>query len=435
MRHQTETLDRIAGSAVVERLTALHPKLIDLSTGRIERLLRRLGDPHLGLNRVIHVAGTNGKGSTVAMLRAGLEAAGLSVNVYTSPHLVRFTERVRRGGQEISEDALLSVLERCENANDGAQITFFEILTAAAFLAFADQPADANLIEVGLGGRYDATNVFPAPALSVITPVSIDHVDFLGDELGQIAWEKAGILKHGRPGVIAPQHPTALQTIQATATDVGAALAIGDQDWSIAASGDGLRFQDSWNGQAFKLPRPALQGDWQIVNAGTALAALNRLEGVALTEQVAASALLNAHWPGRLQRLRTGPLVEAAAPRALWLDGGHNPGAGEALADTLRYWPKAPRLIVGMLATKDAAGYLAPLAQIADRIEVVDVPGAGKPMPAALLVEAAHSVGLAATPHTSLAAAVDAVLQETDEGPLLIAGTLHLAGHVLQSHA
>ncbi|MEQ9122775.1 MAG: Mur ligase family protein, partial [Alphaproteobacteria bacterium] len=219
--------DRVAGSAVVERLTALHPKLIDLSTERIERLLHALGDPHLALPRVIHVAGTNGKGSTVAFLRAGLEAAGLRVNVYTSPHLVRFTERVRLAGREITEDELLAVLERCEQANARQAITFFEILTAAAFLAFAETPADATVVEVGLGGRYDATNVFPAPAMSAIASVSVDHVEFLGADLARIAWEKAGVLKPGRPAVVAPQTEAAATAIREVAKETGAHVAWG----------------------------------------------------------------------------------------------------------------------------------------------------------------------------------------------------------------
>jgi len=432
VRHSPEPLDRVAGSGVVERLTALHPKLIDLSTDRIERLLHRLGDPHLRLQRVVHVAGTNGKGSTVAFMRAGLEAAGLSVNVYTSPHLVRFTERVRIAGQEIGEEALLSALERCETANDGAQITFFEMLTAAAFLAFSDRPADATLVEVGLGGRFDATNVFPAPAVSVVTPVSIDHVDFLGDDIARIAWEKAGVIKPGRPAVIAPQTPAAMATIQATADEVGAVLAVGGRDWQAAAIGDALRFRDG--ALDYTLPRPTLVGDWQITNAGTALAALNRLPDVDLTREVAATAMRQARWPGRLQRLTEGPIARALAPRALWLDGGHNPGAGAALAETLKSWPKTPRLIVGMLATKDAAGYLEPLRSVTDRIETVVVPGAGKPLSPEALADVARSVGFAATPHPSLAAAVKAVAAEVGDAPTLIAGSLHLAGYVLQEN-
>ncbi len=425
--------DRVAGSAVVERLTELHPKRIDLSTERIERLLRRLGAPHLGLPRVIHVAGTNGKGSTVAFLRAGLEAAGLKVNVYTSPHLVRFTERIRLGGQEITEGQLLETLERCEAVNAGAAITFFEILTAAAFLAFAEHPADATLVEVGLGGRYDATNVFPAPAVAAISSVSIDHVDFLGSDLARIAWEKAGVLKSGRPAVVAPQTATALAAIRAVALEIGANAAYGGEDWRAIDIPGGLRFEDGPT--AFDLPRPNLAGRWQTANAGLALAALNRLPDFALTEAVARAAVTSAEWPARLQRLTRGPLADAIAPEALWLDGGHNPGAAEALAATLADWPVPPRLIVGMLKTKDATAYMRALAPIAGRVETVAVPDSESTLSATALAEAARSAGLAATPHPCLAAAIAAIRARNESAPVLIVGSLHLAGHVLRNHS
>lgn len=424
--------DRVAGSAVVDRLTALHPKLIDLSTERIERLLRRLGDPHLTLPRVVHVAGTNGKGSTVAFMRAGLEAAGMKVHVFTSPHLVRFTERVRVAGEEITEDKLLAVLERCERVNAGAPITFFEILTAAAFLAFAETEADATLVEVGLGGRYDSTNVFPAPAATAITPVSIDHVDFLGDDLAKIAWEKAGILKAGRPAAIAPQKAEALATIRAVAAEVGAPLAIGDADWRSTATADGMRFED--DGLAFDLPAPALAGAWQIVNAGTALATLNRLDGVDLTYGLARAAVRGAHWQGRLQRLNKGPLAKMLGGRALWLDGGHNPAAAEALAAQLASWPKPPRIVLGMVKTKDAAAYLAALRPVADRIEAVPVPRAASPISAEELAAAARAAGMTAGAHPDLRSAIAAIKAEGGDAPVLIAGSLYLAGHVLERH-
>lgn len=432
MNAEPAAADSVAGSAVVERLTALHPKLIDLSTERIERLLHRLGDPHLALPRVIHVAGTNGKGSTTAFLRAGLEAAGLKVNVFTSPHLVRFTERIRLGGVEVTEAALLETLERCEVLNDGAQITFFEILTAAAFLAFAEHPADATIVEVGLGGRFDATNVFPAPAVAAISSVSIDHVDFLGPDLGRIAWEKAGVLKRDRPAVIAPQTPQALAAIEAVALEVGARAAYGDRDWRARDMGAGLRFEDG--DLALDLPRPGLAGHWQIANAGLALAALNRLPDFTLTEAIARGAVLGAVWPGRLQRLKRGPLVAASGRRALWLDGGHNPAAAAALAVTLADWPTPPRLIVGMLKTKDAAAYMRELAPVVGRVEAVAVPGAATTLDAKALVEAATAAGLAARPHADLAAAVAAIAGEAGDAPILIAGSLHLAGHVLRDH-
>jgi dihydrofolate synthase/folylpolyglutamate synthase len=417
----------VAGSAVVERLTALHPKLIDLSTERVERLLAALGDPHQSLKNVIHVAGTNGKGSTVAFMRAGLEAAGLSVNVYTSPHLVRFGERIRLRSDLVSETQLLAALERCEVANAGHAITFFEILTVAAFLLFADSDADANLIEVGLGGRYDATNVFKAPAATVITPVSIDHVDFLGPDVAKIAWEKAGILKQDRPATIAYQDAEALEVIQCVAVEVGAPLSIGGIDWRVQELPEGFRFECVET--SFDLPLPALAGLWQLQNAGLALATLNHLPGVTLTQAVAEATVTQVQWPARLHRLTHGPLVDAAGLSPLWLDGGHNTAAAKALAETIARWPTPPRLIIGMLKTKDAAAYIQAFGVKA--IEVVAIPGADASISAEALAAAAQSVGVAATTHSDLKSAVAAL---SDDAPILIAGSLYLAGVVLKEN-
>lgn len=424
----------IAHSGVLERLTALHPKLIDLKLDRVVRLLHRLGDPHLALTNVIHVSGTNGKGSTLAFIRAGLEAAGLSTNTYTSPHLVHFTERVRLADGPITETHLLDVLERCEQANGAEPITLFEITTAAAMLAFAENPADANLIEVGLGGRFDATNVFPAPAMTVITPVSLDHVDFLGHDVAKIAWEKAGILKNRRPGVVAGQSPEALTAIETVAAEVGAPIAVSGQDWRVEPAQDGadnpggFTFIDG--DTRFELPAPALAGAWQIGNAGAALAALNRLDGFDLTYEAARGAVLNVHWPARLQRLTCGPLVDALAGRALWLDGGHNAAAATALAETLATWPERPRLIVGMLATKDNATFFANLRAVADQVEIITGPGAAA-LPVDLLAEFARASGMAARTHSSLADGIAALAADGGSAPVLIVGSLYLAGAVL----
>lgn len=421
----------LAHSGVLDRLSALHPKLIDLKLDRVLRLLGRLGDPHLTLPNVIHVAGTNGKGSTVAFMRAGLEAAGLLVNTHTSPHLVNFTERVRLADGLILESELLDVLERCERANGDAPITLFEITAVATFLAFSEHPVDATLVEVGLGGRFDATNVFPAPALSVITPVSLDHVDFLGRDVGKIAWEKAGILKPGRPGVIAAQPAEAMQSIASYAAEVGAPLSVEGEDWSVEMLGEGFRFRDG--AKCFDLPLPALAGRWQIGNAGTALAALNRLSGFELTEEIASTAMGCVSWPGRLQHLKHGPLVEALAPRALWLDGGHNAAAAEALAETLTEWTEPPHLIVGMLSTKDNVAFFRNLRPITDHVAVIQAPGP-KALAAECLAEFAREAGLQATPYASLRAAVQALAAAGGTGPVLIAGSLYLAGQVLAEH-
>lgn len=423
--------DALVDSGVMERLSALHPKLIDLKLDRVLRLLQRLGDPHLSLPNVIHVAGTNGKGSTVAFIRAGLEAAGLRVNTHTSPHLVNYTERVRLADGPITEHRLLDVLERCEQANGDDPITLFEITTVAALQAFAENPADATLIEVGLGGRFDATNVFPSPAITAITPVSLDHVDFLGRDVAKIAWEKAGILKSGRPGVIAAQTPEAMQSIADVADDVGAPLAVCGDEWRTERTDSGFRYIDG--SLDYSLPLPALAGKWQIGNAGTALALLKRLDGFELTQEIAEAAMRNVSWPGRLQHLRRGPLVDRLCPRALWLDGGHNAAAAAALADTLADWPEPPRLIVGMLATKDNTAFFQNLRVIADRVDVIKGPGVSA-LQAEDLATFAQAAGLAATPHGSLEAAVEAIAAEGGTTTILIAGSLYLAGQVLAEH-
>ncbi|MGH7092130.1 MAG: bifunctional folylpolyglutamate synthase/dihydrofolate synthase, partial [Stellaceae bacterium] len=344
-----------AGSdRVLDRLTRLHPKKIDLSLGRIETLLAALGGPHLGLPPVIHVAGTKGKGSTVAILRACLEAAGYRVHAYISPHLVRFHERIRLAGTLIEEDALIALLEECERANGEAPITFFEITTAAAFLAFARTPADIALIEVGVGGRLDATNVVPRPAVAAITPVSIDHVAFLGDTLAAIAGEKAGILKPGVTGIVAPQPLEAESVIAARAAAIGAPLYRAGREWRCAASDHGMRYEGMrWR---LDLPPPSLLGAHQILNAGTALACLERLDGFSIRPAALATGLRHIDWPARLQLLQCGPLVDLLPPGGeLWLDGGHNPAAGEVLGPVLAGWRERPvDLVVGMLNTKDS---------------------------------------------------------------------------------
>ena len=291
-----------ASDRVLERLTALHPKSIDLTLDRVLRLLAALGHPERRLPQVVHVAGTNGKGSTIAMIRAGLEARGERVHVYTSPHLARFHERIRVAGELIDEDRLIALLERCEAANGGAPITFFEITTAAAFLAFAETPAAWCLLEVGLGGRLDATNVIPRPRLSIITPVSIDHQQYLGETLGEIAFEKAGILKRGAPCVLGPQPGPAWDVIVDQAAAVGAPLIAEGQDWQVWEEHGRLAFQDGRG--LLDLPRPALIGAHQATNAGAALAALRELGA---DEAACEAAVTRAEWPARMQRLRRGP--------------------------------------------------------------------------------------------------------------------------------
>ncbi len=412
---------------VLERLMSLHPKIIDLTLGRVERLLAALGHPERRLPPVIHVAGTNGKGSTVAMIRAGLEARGDRVHVYTSPHLARFHERIRVAGDLIDEDRLIALLERCEEANGGEPITFFEITTAAAFLAFAETPADHTLLEVGLGGRLDATNVIDAPRLCVITPVSLDHQQYLGDTVTAIAGEKAGILKPGVTCIVGPQSDEGLEAIGRRAAGIGSPLLVQGQDWQVWEEHGRLAFQDTAG--LVDLPLPTLIGAHQVENAGIALAVLRALGA---GETACAAALTRAEWPARLQRLRRGPLVDAANPAELWLDGGHNPAAGIALAEALgRLTARPLHLICGMLNTKDVSGFLRPLAAHAKHLHAVSIPGEAATLSADQTVAAARAVGLQAEPATSVMEAVTAIAATDPKARILICGSLYLAGRVL----
>jgi dihydrofolate synthase / folylpolyglutamate synthase len=421
----------LTSDRVLERLGRLHPKLIDLSLGRVERLLAALGDPQNRLPPIVHVAGTNGKGSTIATLRACLEAGGRRVHAYISPHLVRFHERIRLAGRLIDEDALLAVLEECEEANQGAPITYFEITTAAAFLAFARTPADIVLLETGLGGRLDATNVISRPAVTAITPISLDHQAFLGDTIAAIAGEKAGILKPSAPAVIGPQPPEAAAVFAARATVVGAPLLRFGQEWHCWPDGVGMRYEGPrWR---LDLPLPSLVGAHQVVNAATAIACLEQLTDFPIAQEAIAAGLRHIEWPARLQRLTHGPLV-AALPLGweLWLDGGHNPGAGEVLAEMAAAWQDRPLyLVVGMLNTKDASGFLAPLATRAAALGAVTIPHEANSLPAEAIAAAGRSDGLEVRTAASVLAALRGLIARHATGRILICGSLHLAGIVL----
>ncbi|AXC48581.1 bifunctional folylpolyglutamate synthase/dihydrofolate synthase [Paracoccus suum] len=409
---------------------SLHPKVIDLSLGRMQLLLEKLGHPERAIPPVIHIAGTNGKGSTQAMIRAGLEAAGLRVHAYTSPHLARFHERIRIAGHLIPEPDLAALLEEVEAANAGDPMTFFEITTATAFLAFSRNPADFTLLEVGLGGRLDATNVIDTPRLTVITPVSIDHTQYLGETLPEIAGEKAGILKRRVPCVVARQADAALEVIEARAARLMAPLSIAGQHWAAAREGDALIYQDERG--LMDLPRPSLPGPHQIDNAGTAIASLRAL-GFGAAE--ARAAVTGAEWPARMQRLTHGPLVEAAGTCELWLDGGHNPAGGAAIAATLAAMPARPtHLICGMLNTKDVTGYMRPLAAVAKSLTAVAIPGEPNTLPAEATAAAAAEVGLSARIAADVAEAVSSLAQAHPGARLLICGSLYLAGRVLRAN-
>jgi dihydrofolate synthase / folylpolyglutamate synthase len=416
---------------VLERLGRLHPKLIDLSLGRVERLLAAIGNPEDKLPPVVHVAGTNGKGSTLATLRACLEAGGYRVHAYTSPHLVRFHERIRLNSRLIEEEALIGLLEECERANGDVPITFFEITTAAAFLAFARVPADIVLLETGLGGRLDATNVIRRPAVTAITPISLDHQAFLGDTIADIAGEKAGILKPGVAAVIGPQPTEAETVIESRANKLDAPLFRWQSDWRCEAVGEGMRFSGrNWR---LDLPQPSLIGAHQIVNAGTAIACLEQLRDFPLRHEAVAQGLRHIEWPARLQRLARGPLVEMMPSGwELWLDGGHNPGAGAILANVVAGWRDRPLfLVVGMLNTKDAGGFLAPVAPYVQGLTGVTIPGEENPLSAETIVAAARSLGMTAATALSVDAALARFMLDFDCGRVLICGSLHFAGRVL----
>lgn len=420
-----------AGSdALLERMMTLHPKVIDLTLGRVHRLLAALGHPERRIPPVIHIAGTNGKGSTLAMIRAGLEATGAVTHAYTSPHLARFHERIRLAGELISEPALTALLDECVSVNGPEEITFFEITTCAAFLAFARTEADWTLLEVGLGGRLDATNVVETPRLTVITPVSLDHQAFLGDTVGAIAGEKAGIIKRGVPVIVGPQTEEGLAVIETRAARLGAPVLAHGQHWHAFEDRGRLVFQDE-NG-LLDLPLPNLPGPHQIQNAGAALMALRHL---GLGEEACVAAVTRAVWPARMQRLKTGPLVQSAPGVELWLDGGHNPAGGEAVAATLARMPRRDTyLICGMLNTKDVAGYMLPLAPHVRKLMAISIPGEKNTLPAEVTRDAARAAGIEAVTAPGVQQALDAIAATDPRARVLICGSLYLAGAVLREN-
>jgi dihydrofolate synthase/folylpolyglutamate synthase len=429
--------------SIVTRLTALHPKLIDLSLDRMWRLLAALGHPERGLPPVIHVAGTNGKGSTIAFMRAILEAAGLRVHVYTSPHLVRFNERFRLGaageGRLVSDRELAEALAVCERTNADAPITVFEITTAAGLLLFARHPADLLLLEVGLGGRLDATNVIERPLATVVTPVSLDHAEHLGDTLAQIAAEKAGIFKAGVPAVVAAQPREALAVLERQAARLKAPIRIAGEDWTATEERGRLVYQDS--GGLLDLPAPKLFGRHQFENAGVAIAALRAVDGLSLPAAAFETGIGKAEWPARMQRLSHGVLAALApAGSELWLDGGHNPDGGRAIANALADLEERVSrplvLIVGMLASKDCEGFLKNFTGLARRIVAVPIPQQENSLPPRAIVDIAWGVGLPAQEAGDIEAALTDIGWFDLPAPprILITGSLYLAGAVLAAN-
>jgi dihydrofolate synthase / folylpolyglutamate synthase len=419
---------RIEG--IVARLHGLHPRLIDLSLDRLLALLGKLGDPHLRLPPVFHVAGTNGKGSTCAFARAFAEAAGWRVHVYTSPHLVRWNERIRIAGNLVTDSALDEAMEYVEHVNAGAPITVFEVNTAVAFHLFASAPAELCILEVGLGGRGDATNVIDRPAACAITSISMDHRELLGDTLEAIASEKAGIIKPGAPVAIGAQSANVTRVLADTAERVGACTHLRGHDWHIDTHGGRFRYSDAVG--SLDLPLPSLPGRYQWDNAGIAIAAL-RASGLGLPDSAFIDGITRAEWPARLQRLYGRLHKMLPADWELWLDGGHNPGAGVVLADHLAEWTDRPtHLIVGMKQAKDSAEFLRPLIPHAATLWAVAEPGQHLALPVDAIIAA--SGGIARSGPTIIDA-LRAVATDTRPARVLICGSLYLAGEVIKQDA
>jgi dihydrofolate synthase/folylpolyglutamate synthase len=413
--------------AIIERLHALYPRMIDLSLDRLRRLLVDLGHPERKIAPVLHVAGTNGKGSTCAFMRAIGEAAGMRVHVYTSPHLVRFVERIRLAGTLVTDAVLADTLTEVEQVNAGQPITEFEILMAVSFLLFARAPADLCVLEVGLGGRGDATNVIDTAAASAIASISMDHREFLGDTIEKIAWEKAGIMKRGVPVVTGAQPPEVLEVFSRHAAEVGTTLLVRSRDWTIEPTADGLLYEDARGRIA--LPSPSLLGTHQHDNAGIAVAAI-RASRLPIRDTALAHGIATAAWPARLQRL-TGRLATTLPPAwELWLDGGHNPGAGVVLADQLARWSDRPlHLIVGMKQAKDSSEFLRPLIPYATTLWAVAESGQHLAKPVADIIAASGGI---AKPGPTVRDALTAVPKSGARARVLVCGSLYLAGEVLK---
>lgn len=425
----------MSDQAIMTRLSKLHPQSIDLSLNRIENLLEGLGRPQDNLPPVIHVAGTNGKGSTVALLRAIAEAAGFRVHAYTSPHLVDFNERIRVAGTQISDQALNAAIDECEEANFGNPITFFEFTTAVALHAFSKTPADLTLLEVGLGGRLDATNVVAKPALSVITPIGIDHVEYLGHSLESIAAEKAGIIKQDVPVITAIQDKRVMKVIEDKAAALNSKLFQEGKHWKMARERARMVFK---TGSGMRdLPMPRLLGDHQIQNAGIAIASFDAIGTFPTPDAAISSGMLAAEWPARLQRLTHGPLIQNLAPGwELWLDGGHNAMAGEALAAQAQRWSdQSLHVVFGMLNNKDAQAFLMPLVPHIKELYGVALKGEENALSAEEATSLAKSVGIPSIVSSGIETALARIpRQQAKPGRILICGSLRLAGQVLNKN-
>jgi len=417
---------------VLDRLLSLHQKIIDLTLDRVTRLLKKLNNPEDKISQVVHIAGTNGKGSTQAFLRAAIESSGESAHVYTSPHLTRFHERIRVAGSLISENVLADILNECELANNGKPITYFEITTCAAFLIFSRIKADYTLLEVGLGGRLDATNILKKPKLTIITPISMDHVQFLGSTIEQIANEKAGIIKEGIPCIVGHQSKDAIDVIKKRAIELKSKLKIYGEHWQVYAKSDKLIFKDAMG--FLELPLPKLIGQHQIENAGTAIAAMRELS---IPDEACKESMKNVYWPARMQRLESGPLVKMANESEIWLDGGHNQAAGIAISNALEQLPKGRTniLICGMLKTKDLKAFLNPLFNSAKFLYGIRIQGEENSNSAETIVNQAREIGFSAFKTQKVSDAILQIIKAHPNSRIIICGSLFLAGKILQDNA
>ena len=416
---------------ILSDLLSLHPKIIDLTLDRVTSLLKNLHNPEKKIPPVIHIAGTNGKGSTQALIRAGLEGFGKSVHAYTSPHLSKFHERIVLSGDLITEKDLIKTLKECQIINENKPITFFEITTCAAFLVFSRIRADYTLLEVGLGGRFDATNVIENPALTIITPISLDHIQFLGDTISLIAKEKAGIIKKSVPCIVGPQTQQALSVIRMISNELGSPLKVYNEHWHVRRESNTLVYQDDFGN--LELPLPKLVGDHQVMNAGTAIAAMRELK---LSKNAIEYGLKNVAWPARMQRLKRGSLLEMAKGFELWLDGGHNQAAGKAISSTLNLLPdKQNILICGMLKTKDIVGFLKPFLETIECVCGIPVPGEDSSSSPETIANFADGLGIDSLSAQNVQGALHIIQQKYSKGRIIICGSLYLAGDILKNNS
>ncbi len=427
-----------SANKILERLTSLHPKIIDLSLERVLSLLDKLENPHLHIPKAIHIAGTNGKGSTLSFLKSGLEASGKTINSYTSPHLVNFNERIKLNGKEIDDSLLKKYLEVCEKFNQSSNITFFEITTCAAFLAFSKHKADYTLLEVGLGGKLDATNVIESPLISIITPISLDHQQFLGNTIQEIATEKAGILKSGVPVIVGKQINEVEQQICYLAKNLGSPVSLYGRDWYSRKYKNSMIYED--HDGIIELPTPNLEGLHQVENAGMAITALKILK---TKPDSFVKSLQNVHWPARLQRLNSGPLINKLKnllyQGEVWIDGGHNPSAAKAIASFLNQpFEGTSHIILGMIASKDIKSFLAEISPQTESITCITIPNE----PASLTKEEIFREAKLYHPNSfmakSLTQALDKIIllnKSNKNIRILVCGSLYLCGHLLRNHS